>query len=380
MSRFLPLSNTASRITLGQSGALSAGLAALARSGPLPAVAALRSELASGPVPADVRLIPAGAFHAWDGRPTDVPAWLMTDADGLRLVAEMAAQQRDGYIDYEHATLHAKRSGQQAPAAGWYAVLEWRPGDGLWAVGIDWTDTARRQIAAREYRYISPLISYDPESGRVLRLLGASLTNDPAIDGLTDLAALAARYLLAPQPPTPENPPVNETLKKLLVALGVDETSDETAALAAALTAIQTIKASVVALTAQALAPDPAKFVPVGTLAALQGEYGKLQGQLAAANAKLQAGALEQVIEASKAAGKLTPALETWARDLGTRDLAALSNYLAAMPVVIVPGTTQTGGSNAGAAGMAALSADEAKVCQLLGVKTEDYLTTRKVA
>jgi phage I-like protein len=344
---------------------------------PPPAVAALHSELVGGPVPTALRLIPAGTFGASDGRQQG--PWELTDADGRRLVAEMAARQSDRYIDYEHATLHAKASGQPAPAAGWFSALEWRPGDGLWAVGVSWTAAAAEHIAAREYRYISPLFSFDAATGRVLQLLGASLTNDPGLDGLTDLAALAARYLL-PHQPSLQEPRMSETLKKILAALGVAETGDEAVALSAALAAIQSIKVSVAALTAQAATPDPAKFVPIGTLAALQGEYGKLQGQLAALHAKVQAAEVEQVIEAGKAAGKLTPALETWARSLGAHDLAALSGYLEAMPVVVVPGTTQTGGTNAGGVGMAALSADESKVCRLLGVKTEDFLATRKAA
>ncbi len=176
---------------------------------PPPAVAALHSELAGGPIPTALRLLPAGHFGASDGRAQG--PWQLTDADGLRLVAEMAARQSDRYIDYEHATLHAKQTGNPAPAAGWFSALEWRPGDGLWAIGIKWTAAAAERIAACEYRYISPLFSYDAASGRVLQLLGASLTNDPGLDGLTDLAALAAQYLL----PKTETPRMTEPLRNV---------------------------------------------------------------------------------------------------------------------------------------------------------------------
>jgi len=290
---------------------------------PPPAVAALHSELVGGPIPTALRLIPAGTFGASDGRQQG--PWELTDADGRRLVAEMAARQSDRYIDYEHATLHAKQSGQPAPAAGWFSALEWRPGDGLWAVDVAWTAAAAERIAAREYRYISPLFSFDAATGRVLQLLGASLTNDPGLDGLTDLAALAAQYLI-PKPTTETRMP--ETLKKLLAA-------------------VQALQTNVAALTAQAATPDPAKFVPIASLSAVQAEHAATQTQLAALTAKVRAAELDAVIEAGKAAGKITPALEGWAREYGTQNLAGLSAYLKDTAVVCTPGSTQTGGKSA---------------------------------
>jgi len=306
---------------------------------PPPAVAALHSELVGGSVPTALRLIPAGTFGASDGRQQG--PWELTDADGRRLVAEMAARQSDRYIDYEHATLHAKQSGQPAPAAGWFSALEWRPGDGLWAVDVAWTAAAAERIAAREYRYISPLFSFDAATGRVLQLLGASLTNDPGLDGLTDLAALAAQYLI-PKPTTETRMP--ETLKKLLAALGLAETADEATALAA----VQALQTNVAALTAQAAAtPDPAKYVPIASLSAVRAEHAATQTQLAALTAKVRAAELDAVIEAGKAAGKITPALEGWAREYGTQNLAGLSAYLKDTAVVCTPGSTQTGGKSA---------------------------------
>lgn len=349
-------------------------------SSPPLAVAALRSELAGGPVTRALRLLPAGAFRAEDGsgRPADAAAWLLNEEDGRRLVADQEQRKNAGFIDYEHATLHAKQSGAEAPAAGWFTSLEWRP-DGLWATGVKWTARAAAMISAGEYRYISPLFAYQPGTGRVLRLLGASLTNDPGLDGLTDLAALAARLLTS----TPENPPVKDLLLQLLSALGLTPQSDDTASMAAALSAVQASLQKIAALSAQvALPPDPAQYAPVSALVALQAERSQLQGQLAALSAQVRAAELATVIDAAKAAGKLSPALETWANDLGTRDLAALNAYLAAMPAIFPAGGTQSGGKPpaGGTPGVAALSADERKVCELLGVKPDDFLATKTAA
>lgn len=141
----------------------------------------------------DFRLIPAGAFRSVDGRPVECAAYVMTDEDGLRLVEDAAARTSPMVIDYEHATLHAKKGGSKAPAAGWFKTLEWRHGDGLWAIAVDWTALAAQDIASKAYRFISPVFSYDLKSGRVQKLFHAALTNDPGLDGLTDLAALTRR-------------------------------------------------------------------------------------------------------------------------------------------------------------------------------------------
>ena len=66
--------------------------------------------------------------------------------------------------------------------------LEWEEGRGLFA-GVDWTDKARAHIRAGEYRYISPVFAFDRQSGAVLRLICAALTNHPALDGMDAASA-----------------------------------------------------------------------------------------------------------------------------------------------------------------------------------------------
>ncbi len=138
------------------------------------------------------RLIPAGMFRANDGRPNNIEGWVLNKAAALKII--QAAQQRatDFVIDYEHQTLQSKNNGNPAPAAGWFKKLEWREGDGLYVVDARWTDIAGRMILAKEYRYISPVFTYD-KSGNVQGIHSAALTNTPALDGLTEL--IAARSL-----------------------------------------------------------------------------------------------------------------------------------------------------------------------------------------
>lgn len=287
--------------------------------------------------PTEIRLLPAGRFRAADGsgRPAGVPdGWLLDDAGAARLVAAATERASAYVIDYEHQTLNAAANGQPAPAAGWYKRLEWRPGDGLYAVDVSWTVRAAALIAAGEYRYVSPVFSYAAD-GRVLALGPAALTNNPGLDGLADLAALSALF-----------PPQEVTMKELLKALGLPETATEAEALAALVALKSAHQGELAALTARA--PDPAKYVEVATLTALRGELATASAELAALKAKESAAEVDRTVTAALAAGKLTPATEKWARDLGAKDLAALTAYIEAAPVVVKPGETQTGGEKPG--------------------------------
>lgn len=143
----------------------------------------------------EVQLFPAGRFRALDGRPADVAGdhWYIDAAIAQRLISAAQARANPFVIDYEHQTLNAEKNGQPAPAAGWWqnANMEWRAGQGLFAVNIDWTAKARAMIAAGEYKFFSPVFKYDKQSGAVTEILMGAVTNFPALDGME---ALAARF------------------------------------------------------------------------------------------------------------------------------------------------------------------------------------------
>lgn len=307
-------------------------------------VAALSLEIKPGQ--RELLLIPDGDFRSSDGsgRPTEVPAWRMSALIADRVLARARERTTKIVVDYEHQTLRAAENGKPAPASGRIDRQSLRYEAGLGILGvIDWTKTAQDMIDAGEYAYLSPVFPYDAKTGEVLALMHFALTNDPGLDGL-DVAALAASYDFS----TEEEPHMS-LLQKLLASLGLaDNTSEEGAlatvtALKAKVGEIDGLNAKVVTLTAQVATPDPAKFVPVATLTALQGEHATLQGQLAALSAEVSGGKLDKIIADGLAAGKLTPATEAWARDLGKSNLAQLSAFIAAAPVVVKPGETQTG-------------------------------------
>lgn len=284
-----------------------------------------------------VRLLPAGEFRSVDGsgRPTDAPAWRIDAAQAAILIARDTARSSRRVVDYEHQTLLAAKNGNPAPAAGWINGLAWRDGDGLYAE-IEWTEKAAAMIAAGEYRYLSPVFPYAAD-GRVLDIAMAGLTNNPGLDGLTDLAALSAVF---------ENlPPDQETkpMKLLLAALGLAETATEAEAVAA-LDALKTQSGQVATLTAEiatlkAAAPDPAKFVPADAVVTMQ-------AQIAALTAQIEKKELDDMIEIGLSDGRILPGMEAWARSLNK---AALTGYLdKAQPIAALKGTQTGGKSNAG--------------------------------
>lgn len=309
------------------------------------------------------RLLPAGEFRSADGsgRPKDVPAWHIDAQTAIPVIARCLARQSRPVIDYEHQTLYTEKNGQPAPASGWVEALEWRD-DGLY-ITADWTERAAAMIDAREYRYISPVFSYD-KTGRVLDIKHVGLTNNPGLDGLTDLAALSAFFDLTPAKEKP--------MKKLLAALGLAEGVTEDEALAALAALNSGHETQVAAL--KSAAPDLAKFVPLATMT-------ELHKQVATLTAQLNGKEVDDLVEVALSSGKLLPAQESWARGLGKSNLAALTSYLdTAQPIGALKGT-QTGGKDPEGDGVVGdLSADELAVCKQLGVSAEDFTKNRLAA
>lgn len=224
----------------------------------------------------EVQLFPSGLFRARDGRPTGIDGWRM-DASAARKLVAMAAQRQTPFvIDYEHQTLYAETSGNPAPAAAWFERLEWREGDGLYAVDVEWTARAAAMIQGDEYRFISPVFKFD-KTGSVTELLMVAVTNNPAIDGIADVAA----------------------------ARSAQQTACE----------------------------------------------------------------VDRLVLESLADGRLQPSLESWARDLGKRHVAALRSFLGSVQPVNAQHGTQTSDK---------LTCEELAVCRAMGHDPKEFLKAKE--
>ena len=341
-----------------------------------------------------VQLLPAGEFRSRDGRPIECAAWLVNAEIAARLIADIAALANPVVIDYEHQTILSAENGQKAPAAGWFTAegMEWREGEGLFAK-VEWTETARLHIEAKEYRFISPVILFDKKTGAVKKILNAALTNNAAIDGMEEVSARLT-VSLTQQETLSMN--LEELLEQLRWMLNLPTLATAEEVLAELQKATAAIKAaqpeavaaagfSVTGLVAslggqvaalKVAAPDPAKFVPVDAMAALQTEVAALRTIRQAQDDREKERDVDGVVTAALTAGKLLPPQEKWARDLGMKDLAALTAYLETAQSVAALTGTQTGGTSPAGQSAGELSESQLAMCTATGVSPEEFKKT----
>ena len=141
--------------------------------------------------PREFRILRAGR------NPTDKGDFLFDDEAAASVMAAFVAKGLDKIqIDYEHQSMVEPPAGGYAhkPAAGWFKP-EVRAGE-LWATAITWTKAALAMLVpgegAPEYRYFSPILLFDKDTRRVTGLRNMALTNDPAMDEISPLAAATA--------------------------------------------------------------------------------------------------------------------------------------------------------------------------------------------
>ncbi|QFU23734.1 phage protease [Shewanella eurypsychrophilus] len=346
-----------------------------------------------------VQLLPDGKFAATDGRPFEVPGgkWLMDALAFSNLQANAATRSNDFHFDYEHQTLNSDMNGKPAPAAGWFSELEYVPGEGLFALNVDWTTAANQFIANKEYRYTSAVFSYDAQSGRPLALLHVALTNDPALDGMKAIAALKAcahsnstnpAHSLTTSQSTKGNKPMTEALKLLLGLLGIDEPGDlsDTAALKTATdtaktaiaalktkadksgtleTELNTAQASVAALKNASGEVDLSKYVPKAT-------YDAQVTAMAALKAGSDKDSVEQLLKdnADKVLEAETDYLTSFGKQQG---VAALKAMLEARPAIAALKNTQTQGKKKPGENGEQLSTEQLAVCKNMGLTVDEF-------
>ncbi|QEQ60658.1 I protein [Haemophilus influenzae biotype aegyptius] len=320
-----------------------------------------------------IQLLPYGKFRATDGRPTDVEAWYVTDTNGADVVALANNQRNPLPIDYEHQIIHSLKNGKEAPSAGWMEYFYFTP-QGIFA-DVRWTDKAADYIKNGEYRYISAVFAYDTD-GYVRKIFHAALTNTPALDGMDEAMVAASVNLLQ------EDNPMDKKLLAALCSLFVLKADASEADITEKVTALSAAKGdspvdvldvyaklaekeqSVAALSTQVGNPDPAKFVPVEQVAALQADFNALK-------TSVEADKKAALITAALSQGKLAPALKDWAQSLS---IEALTGYLdKATPIAALAGGHQAN-EDPDKGNVAALTAEQQAAAKMLGMNDADYI------
>lgn len=344
-------------------------LASLAQA--LPAFAGVDAETP----PTEIRLLPAGAFSATDGRPGALAkggTWKLDAELARAVIARVDATTVDIVIDYEHQSLLAKENGQPAPASGWLKKLEWREGasdagGGLWATDVSWTPPALAKLTNKEYRYLSPVFVFD-EEGRVLALDSVALTNRPGLDTLNPLVSrgvLSRLFGRLKASLDTLNPLVSRAALSLLTGDLEAHDVDKDQQIAALTNERNTATTQVAALTQER---DGLKT----QLAALTAERDGLKSAADQAKADADKKAHAELLTAALTDGRLTPAQKPWAEK---QPLAALTEFLDAAAAVADLTRRQAKPGEAGAGG---LSTEELAMCTRMGVSAEDFLKAKK--
>lgn len=351
-----------------------------------------------------VQLLPAGEFAARDGRPGKNLKWKVSEERGQRLASELnaIAKLNPVVIDFEHQTMLAGENGKPAPAAGWMTSFEWRNGEGLFAQ-VDWTDTAKAHIDAKEYRFISPVIDYSKATGEITGLHNAALTNFPALMGMKPvMAQLSAQF--SSDDDNDQEPqvdlsalltqlglPANTTAEQLSAHLaGLRSTADAVASLRTTLglaadASLADAGTAIAGLRTKLGLTDAASLADIGTsVATLKSTAGTpdkttldamaaLQAKVGELSAREQDREVASLVDAAIADHKVLPATRDFAVNLGKTNIGLLRTYLASAPAVQGLGG-QSGGKDPGAGGAAASLTDAGSaVLKNFGISKDQF-------
>ncbi|MDR1656139.1 MAG: phage protease [Deltaproteobacteria bacterium] len=339
-------------------------------------------------VPEWIHLIPAGLFVGRDGR----GPWSLNDPEAFIENTIKYQAGADIPIDYEHQTISTDDNGQPAPAAGWIKELKVES-DGIYG-RVEWTSKAAGMIAAKEYRYISPVF-YTNEAGELARLASAALValpnlelraiNKQGVNSMDFLQQLASLLGLA-EGATEEA--IFSAIKALVESKGepaVNNKTEDEAANSGEESGIEDLPAAEAELLAaveqlvttaeDAVLAKQAKVVKNKTQldAVMEGITGLIKKVNELDRARKQDRAETLVAQAMKA-GKIPPALRQWANKLATDAPETFAELVTNMPVLVAnkPFTGRSGGST--------MTDEEKAVCKQLGMAEADFVKNKATA
>jgi phage I-like protein len=310
---------------------------------PLPSLQGIVLNFEAGAVPDWVQLTPPGpAIVGRDGR-----GWKLSDPARVAAAFDPAKEPQ---IDMEHSSQLAAPMGIPAPAVGWINQIEVRD-NALWG-RVAWTAEGEAVVTSRAYRYLSPVFRFDYETGEILQIVSAGLTNSPNLE----MAALNAAEM-----------ELTAMDQSVLEALGL---KPEATAAEAVLAINKLTGDRDLALNA-AQTPDPAKFVP-------KAEHDLALNRITffEADAKARREAeIVAAVDAAVAARKLPPA----SKDIflaACRQEGGLDKFRAMMataPVMVNDSGLDVRKAEAGGK----LDAEALAMCRMMGMTPEQFVAER---
>ena len=286
----------------------------------------------SQPVKTDTLILPKGNFPHLSG------TQVIDSAAIGRIIGALDSDGRDIPVDYGHESFSSPR----AEAAGWLkhdSIYE--DSDGLRGK-IEWTKQAMKKIQNKKFRFLSPVLTFNPKrsKGRKLfieRLVSVGLTNHPNIP--------AMKPLLNETQQTEEK--MDELLEKLRTALDMPPETAGDKTLASAIKSLEeTLPAreelsqikNALELESSATLDETVSHIETMRADAATDEELPSREEWQAAKdelVRLEQKELSDMVYNAVTAGKLLPAQKEWALGYAKADREGFSAFLAnSAPVV----------------------------------------------
>jgi len=316
----------------------------------------------AGEPPTEFRIFAKGVT------PTTKGPVLFDDKAGAAVLDAFREQGLDLLpFDVGHGMLSPLSPPDGHKAFGWFkpAVLDGE----LWATSIEWTERGADALKKREFRYFSPAIQRELESGRVRELINIALTNIPATIGQKPLVASKTGA-------KPGGERTHMDLEEFLRMLGVRTAAEALSRF----TEFSMLETSLLSLTGEPTrAAAVSKVTNWKAEAATATTLARRVTELEASTANVERDA---TIARLSSEGRLQPSLHEWAK---TQTKASLELFAAGAQVV-TPGASGGGAGSGGGKGTTelaeqtvTLSAVDLEVCKQVGMSPTDFLEQRKL-
>ena len=342
---------------------------------------------AQGKAARRVQLLPMGTMATRNGNPPKVVVRDRAHAHEIIAASRGYHRGNDMVFDYDHQSVFGARPGVggRAEAAGWVKLESLSAdNDGIWA-DVDWTDDANAKLAARQYRYVSPVFMANTRTGEVTSIINATLTNTPNLDLLAVASAVDPNAGQgAQEPDAGSTQEKNMSLAKIAEALGLDAGASEAdilgmiadwktakatmssaasaLGLAVGATGDQIVAAASTAFKA-AESPDPTKFVDKAAFDDVKAELDR--------NNKSR---IEQKVASAIEEGRVRPSQQAWAMRLGEANEGELDIFLASAAPLLKEGEEL---NKQPEAETGKLTEDERHVASSLGISEADFIAAR---
>jgi phage I-like protein len=304
----------------------------------------------------EIKILPLGLVKSRKGD-------FIVDSESISLMKKAFKDRKlDIVIDYEHQTLE----GVQAPAGGW--IKDFYIKDNAVVAKVEWTEKAKKYIANKEYRYLSPVIIVRKTDNKAVILHSVALTNTPAIDGMYTIKNSMDLEDI-------EGGEGMDFLKKLIEMLGLPEGTTEEEALAklaelktgAEKTNEEKVVVNKEVLELLGLKAEATKQEITSKIMELKNPAGQVSAaEFNELKLKLEKKEAEELVTMAMKEGKITAPQKEWALEYALKAPEGFKKYVETASVVVPMGELDIPSSTKKNVEI------DMKACKMLGLTKED--------